>query len=80
MTGIPGTAFHNDCRVGEVEYFKSKDATAVEALAAPRPADVEQANGYARDRHALFPRYRLRSYVMYVAANKACRIWECTQQ
>lgn len=80
MTGIPGTAFHNDCRVVEVKYFKSKDATAVEALAAPRPADVEQANGYARDLHVLFPRYRLRSYVMYVAANKACRIWECTQQ
>ena len=72
LTGVPGTTFHNDCRVVEVKYFKSKDATAVEALAAPRPADVEQANGYARDLHVLFPRYRLRSYVMYVAAKGEC--------
>lgn len=26
MTGVPGTIFHNDCRVLEFKYFKAKDA------------------------------------------------------
>ena len=72
LTGIPGTEFHNDCRVVEVKYFKAGEASAVESLQAPRVEDVAQVNGYARDINVQFPNYRMRSYVMYIAANKAC--------
>ena len=42
LTGIPGTTFHNDCRVIEFKYFKAKDAAQVEELAAARPEDAAQ--------------------------------------
>lgn len=76
LTGIPGTDFHNDCRVVEVKYFKAGEAAVVEALEAPRAEDAAQVEGYARDINALFPNYRMRSYVMYIAAGKACKVWE----
>ena len=76
LTGIPGTDFHNDCRVVEVKYFKAGEAATVEALEAPRTEDALQAEGYARDINAQFPNYRMRSYVMYIAAGKACKVWE----
>ena len=76
LTGIPGTDFHNDCRVVEVKYFKAGEAAMVEALEAPRAEDAAQVEGYARDINAQFPNYWMRSYVMYVAAGKACKVWE----
>ena len=76
LTGIPGTDFHNDCRVVEVKYFKAGEAAMVEALQAPRTEDAAQVKGYARDINAQFPNYRMRSYVMYIAAGKACKVWE----
>ena len=78
LTGIPGTGFHNDCRVVEFKYFKSKDAISVSGANAPTSEDVKQVNGYARDIHAAFPNYRLRTYVVYLAAGKTCKVWECT--
>lgn len=78
LTGIPGTSFHNDCRVVEFKYFKSKDATSVSDTNVPASDDVKQVNGYARDIHAVFPNYRLRTYVVYLAAGKMCKVWECT--
>ena len=78
LTGIPGTDFHNDCRVVEVKYFKAGEAATVEALEAPRAEDAVQVEGYARDINAQFPNYRMRSYVMYIAAGKTCKVWEVT--
>lgn len=73
---MPGTSFHNDCRVVEFKYFKAKDAADIKALDAARPADVEQVKGYAADIHCQFPAYRLRAYVVYIAAGKVCKVWE----
>ena len=78
LTGVPGTDFHNDCRVVEIKYFRSKEAATVEALEAPREKDAEQANGYARDINTRFPNYRMRAYVVYIAAGKAFKVWETT--
>lgn len=79
LTGAPGTAFHNDCRVVEFKYFKAKDAGKVSALDHPEANDVKQVNRYAHDLQALFPHYQLRTYVVYLAAGKACRVWESTE-
>lgn len=76
LTGIPGSTFHNDCRVVEFKYFKAKDASMVESLNAPRVEDVEQVNSYAADINHQFPNYRIRTYVVYLAAGKVCKIWE----
>lgn len=78
MTGVPGTTFHNDCRVLEFKYFKAKDAGKIAQLECPSAADMEQVNGYAQDIQAQFPHYRLRTYVVYMAAGKVCRAWEST--
>ena len=78
MTGVPGTTCHNDCRVVEFKYFKAKEAGTISALDCPKQADVRQVNAYAHDIQALFPHYRLRTYVVYLAAGKACRVWEST--
>lgn len=76
LTGIPGTSFHNDCRVVEFKYFKAKDANVVESLEAPRAEDVEQVKGYAADINRQFPAYKIRTYVVYIAAGKVCKVWE----
>ncbi len=76
LTGISGTAFHNDCRVGEFKYFKAKDATMVEALKVVRPEDADQVRRYAADINRQFPAYRMRAYVVYIAAGKVCKTWE----
>ncbi len=78
LTGIPGTDFHNDCRVVEFKYYKAKDTAIVESLEAPVQEDIEQVNGYARDILAQFPKYRTKTYVVYIAAGKACKVWETT--
>ena len=76
LTGIPGTTFHNDCRVIEFKYFKAKDAALVEELATARPEDAAQVKGYAEDINRRFPDYRMRCYVVYIAAGKAYKVWE----
>ena len=42
LTGIPGTSFHNDCRIIEFKYFKSKDTGIVDHLEEARLEDVQQ--------------------------------------
>lgn len=76
LTGIPGTAFHNDCRVVEFKYFKAKDAAVVEALEAVRPEDAKQVKNYAQDINRQFPSYQTHAYVVYLAAGKVCKVWE----
>ena len=76
MTGMPGTKFHNDCRVVELKYYKAKEAAVVEGMEQPRAEDVEQVNAYARDIRTMFPKYRMSAYVVYIAAGKACKVWE----
>ena len=78
MTGVPGSDFHNDCRVVEFKYYKAKDATIVENLETPIAEDVGQVNGYANDIHAQFPKYTMRTYIVYIAAGKVCKVWETT--
>ncbi|MDR0961050.1 MAG: ATP-binding protein, partial [Mediterranea sp.] len=76
LTGVPGTSFHNDCRVVEFKYFKAKDAAIVEALTAAREEDIAQVKGYAKDINARFPNYQMRTYVVYLAAGKCCKVYE----
>lgn len=76
LTGIPGTSFHNDCRVVEFKYFKAKDASKIKALTRPEPEDVEQVKAYAADINRQFTDYRMKSYVVYIAAGKVCQIWD----
>ena len=80
LTGIPGTDFHNDCRVVEFKYYKAKDTAIVESLETPVQEDIEQVNDYARDILAQFPKYRMKTYVVYIAAGKACKVWETTDK
>lgn len=76
MTGIPGTSFHNDCRIVEFKYFKAKGATEVEMLTTASSADTEQVKRYAEDINRQFPAYQMRRYVVYIAAGKQCKVWE----
>lgn len=78
MTGIPGTEYYKDDRVVEFKYFKSKEAASVLALADPRPDDVRQVRSYAEDTKRKFPVYDVRSYVVYICANKGWKCWEVT--
>jgi hypothetical protein len=76
MKGLPGTSFHNDCRVVEFKYFKAKDEAVVEALTAPREEDIAQVKGYAADINRQFVNYKMRTYVVYMVTNKLCKVWE----
>lgn len=40
LIGIPGIGFHNDCRVIEFKYFKTKDASKIKALITPSLEDL----------------------------------------
>lgn len=75
LTGIPGTDFHNDCRIVEFKYYKASEQGKVECITAPREEDVRQVNRYAADINAQFPNYRMTTYVAYLAANKAAKIF-----
>lgn len=77
MTGIPGTSYHNDCRVVEFKYFKTKDAVMVESLTEARAEDIRQVQAYAADINRSFSNYRISTYVVYIAAGKACRAYRC---
>jgi hypothetical protein len=76
MTGTPGTEHHNDCRVVEFKYFKAGEARTIESLTAAREEVVAHVKRYAEDLKRQFPAYRTRTYVVYIAAGKAYKVWE----
>lgn len=47
-------------------------------VAEPLPEHVEQVKGYAEDTKRKFPLYNVRSYVVYICANKGWKCWEVT--
>ncbi len=75
MTGIPGSAYHNDCRIIEFKYLKSKDAALIENMKEARISDIQQVKGYADDIKKQFPTYDIKPYITYLAGNKAVRIF-----
>ena len=76
MTGIPGTDYYKDDRLVEFKYFKAKEAERMLALSDPRPEDVAQVLAYAKDTKEKFPYYHVRSYIVYICANKGWKCWE----
>ena len=78
MTGIPGTDYYKDDRLAEFKYFKAKEAERMLALSDPRPEDVAQVLAYAKDTKEKFPHYHVRSYIVYICANKGWKCWEVT--
>lgn len=54
----------------EFKYFKAKEAEHMLALNDPRPEDVAQVRAYAKDTKQKFPVYNVRSYIVYICANK----------
>ena len=78
MTGIPGTDYYKDDRLVEFKYFKAKEAERMLALSDPRPEDVAQVLAYAKDTKEKFPYYHVRSYIVYICANKGWKCWEVT--
>lgn len=76
MTGIPGTEYYKDDRVVEFKYFKAGEAKRVLARTEPYPADTAQVKEYAKVILAKFPYYNVRTYVVYIVANKGYRFWE----
>ena len=75
MIGIPGTDYYTDDRVVEFKYYRSKDADRMLALTEPLAEHVEQVKGYAADTKRKFPNYHVRSYIVYICANKGWK-WE----
>ena len=76
LTGIPGTSFHNDCRIIEFKYYKSKDAGIVDNLEEARLEDGKQVKAYAADMQKAFPHYQTKAYVAYIVGNKTCKIFK----
>lgn len=76
ITGRPGTAYHKNKQIVEFKYFRTKEAKHILALEAPYKEDVEQVDQYAADAQELLPEFRIRKFVVYVAANKGYRLWE----
>lgn len=76
FTGVRGTSFFKDDRIVEFNYFKVGDEKRVMGLSAPYTADVEQVKGYAQDVLTKFPYYNVRTFVVYIVANKGYRFWE----
>mgnify|MGYP000850155664 FL=1 len=76
MTGIPGTDYYTDDRLVEFKYFKAKDAEKVLALDSPLAEHVEQVHRYAKDTLRRFPNYHVRTYVVYICANRGWKCWE----
>ena len=77
-SGIPGTDYYKDDRLAEFKYFKAKEAERMLALSDPRPEDVAQVLAYAKDTKEKFPHYHVRSYIVYICANKGWKCWEVT--
>lgn len=76
MTGIPGTDYYTDDRVVEFKYYHAKEADRILSLTEPLAEHVEQVKGYAEDTKRKFPNYNVRSYVVYICANKGWKCWE----
>ena len=76
MTGIPGTDYYTDDRLVEFKYYKAKEAEKILASDAPLPEHVEQVHRYAEDTLRHFPNYKVRTYVVYICANRGWRCWE----
>ena len=70
------TDYYTDDRVVEFKYYRSKDADRMLALTEPLAEHVEQVKGYAEDTKKKFPNYNVRSYVVYICANKGWKCWE----
>ena len=76
MTGIPGTDYYTDDRVVEFKYYCMKEAEKMLALSEPLPEHVEQVKRYGEDTKKKFPNYNVRTYVVYICANKGWKCWE----
>ena len=76
MTGIPGTDYYTDDRLVEFKYYKAKEAEKMLELDVPLPEHVEQVHRYAEDTLRHFPNYKVRTYVVYICANRGWRCWE----
>ena len=76
MTGIPGTDYYTDDRLVEFKYYKAKGAEKMLASDAPLPEHVEQVHRYAEDTLRHFPNYKVRTYVVYICANRGWKCWE----
>lgn len=76
MTGIPGTDYYTDDRLVEFKYYKAQDAKKVLALEAPLSEHVKQIHNYADDTLKHFPNYKVRTYVVYICANRGWKCWE----
>ena len=76
MTGIPGTDYYTDDRVVEFKYCRMKEAEKMLALSDPLPEHVEQVKRYGEDTKKKFPNYNVRTYVVYICANKGWKCWE----
>lgn len=76
ITGRPGTSYHKNKQIVEFKYFTAKKAKEILALDQPYEADSRQIRRYAHDAQEQFPDFRIRKYIIYVAANKGYRIWE----
>ena len=76
MTGIPGTDYYTDDRVVEFKYYHAKEADRILSLTEPLTEHVQQVKGYAEDTKKKFPNYNVRSYVVYICANKGWKCWE----
>lgn len=76
MTGIPGTDYYTDDRVVEFKYYHAKEADHILSLTEPLTEHVQQVKGYAEDTKKKFPNYNVRSYVVYICANKGWKCWE----
>ena len=74
MTGIPGTDYYTDDRLVEFKYYKAKEAEKMLGPDAPLPEHVEQVHRYAEDTLRHFPNYKVRTYVVYICANRG---WKC---
>ena len=76
MTGIPGTDYYTDDRLVEFKYYKAKEAEKMLGPDTPLPEHVEQVHRYAEDTLRHFPNYKVRTYVVYICANRGWKCWE----
>lgn len=76
MTGIPGTEYYKDDRLVEFKYYKARDAEKMLAVDAPLSEHIDQVHRYAQDTLRHFPTYRVRTYVVYICANRGWKCWE----
>ena len=71
-----------DIRVADVWHNckeickRMKEAEKMLALSEPLPEHVEQVKRYGEDTKKKFPNYNVRTYVVYICANKGWKCWE----